>query len=181
MNELHKKIARIKVELQNSKLKKTGFNKHAGFQYFELADFLPQLNELMEKHGVCDMFFIDGEFAKLILTDGNSEFRYTIPFKMFDVPLSSKGNPMMQEVQYLGAINTYYKRYLYMNAFGITDGEIVDSIDSTEIQKPKINEGSATWSEAVKYLQNGGSVNTIKKKYSLTNEQEEKLAIEANG
>ena len=41
----------------------------------------------------------------------------------------------MQDIQYLGALNTYYKRYLYLNAFGITDGEVIDSLDNKEIVK----------------------------------------------
>ena len=47
MKELNKSIIKIRVELQNAKLKKSGRNKFAGFEYFELADFLPKLNELM--------------------------------------------------------------------------------------------------------------------------------------
>ena len=44
---LNESIISIRVKLQNSKLKKSGKNKFAGFDYFELADFLPTLNELM--------------------------------------------------------------------------------------------------------------------------------------
>ena len=39
----------------------------------------------------------------------------------------------MQDIQYLGALNTYYKRYLYLNAFGITDGEVIDSMNNEEM------------------------------------------------
>ena len=39
----------------------------------------------------------------------------------------------MQQIQYLGALNTYYKRYLYLNAFGITDGEVIDSMNNKEL------------------------------------------------
>ena len=44
---LNESIIKIRVDLQNSKLKKSGKNEFAGFDYFELADFLPRLNELM--------------------------------------------------------------------------------------------------------------------------------------
>ena len=44
---LNESIISIRVKLQNAKLKKSGKNKFAGFDYFELADFLPKLNELM--------------------------------------------------------------------------------------------------------------------------------------
>ena len=43
---LNQSIISIRVKLQNSKLKKTGKNTFAGFDYFELSDFLPRLNEL---------------------------------------------------------------------------------------------------------------------------------------
>ena len=45
------------------------------------------------------------------------------------------GKPSMQDIQYLGALNTYYKRYLYLNAFGITDGEIIDSMDTNDLKE----------------------------------------------
>ena len=34
-------------------------------------------------------------------------------------------------------MNTYYKRYLYLNAFGITDGEVIDSMDNGNLAKPE--------------------------------------------
>lgn len=148
--ELNKSIIKIRVELQNSKIKKSGKNSHAGFQYYELADFLPKLNELMEKEEVNDIFTIENEEAKLTLIKGEEKQEYKMPFKIFDTPITNKGNPMMQDIQYLGALNTYYKRYLYLNAFGITDGEVIDSLDNNEITK---EEKKATEGQ-LKVLQN---------------------------
>lgn len=126
---LNEAISSIRVKLQKSNLKKSGKNKFAGFDYFELGDFLPTLNELMEKEGVNDLFTIkDGE-AVLTLIKREERQSYSIPFVVFDTPLNSKGVKSMQDIQYLGALNTYYKRYLYINAFGITDGEIIDAMD----------------------------------------------------
>lgn len=126
---LNEAISSIRVKLQKSNLKKSGKNKFAGFDYFELGDFLPTLNELMEKEGVNDLFTIkDGE-AILTLIKREERQSYSIPFVVFDTPLNSKGVKSMQDIQYLGALNTYYKRYLYINAFGITDGEIIDAMD----------------------------------------------------
>lgn len=132
LNEL---IIKIRVELQNSKIKKSGKNKFAGFDYYELADFLPKLNELMLKEGINDRFTIDESMARLELIKGDERQEYTIPFKIFPTPLNKSGQPSMQDIQYLGALNTYYKRYLYLNAFGITDGEVIDSMDSANLQK----------------------------------------------
>ena len=45
--ELNKSIIKIRVDLQNSSIQKSGKNPHARYGYFELKDFLPKLNELM--------------------------------------------------------------------------------------------------------------------------------------
>lgn len=138
MKELNKSIIKIRVELQNAKLKKSGRNKFAGFEYFELADFLPKLNELMLEEEMNDRFYVQDGYAVLELIKGEEIQTYTIPFNQFDVPVNKQGQPSMQEIQYLGALNTYYKRYLYLNAFGITDGEVIDSLDNNNLQ-PNVN------------------------------------------
>lgn len=147
---LNESIIKIRVDLQNSKIKKSGKNKFANFDYFELSDFLPRLNELMLQEGINDNFKITNDMATLVLIKGEEKQEYTIPFVIFDTPLTYKkdksGNylkdkngeyiqvPSMQDIQYLGALNTYYKRYLYLNAFGVTDGEIIDSMDNNELK-----------------------------------------------
>ena len=134
---LNERIISIRVKLQNSKLKKSGNNKFAGFDYFELADFLPRLNELMLEEGINDLFTIEGDEVALTLLRGEEEQTYKMPFINFSVPVNKSGQPSMQEIQYLGALNTYYKRYLYLNAFGITDGEVIDRMDNNEYKATK--------------------------------------------
>lgn len=139
---LNESIINIRVKLQNAKLKKSGKNKFAGFDYFELADFLPKLNELMLEEKVNDKFNIESDEAVLTLIKGEETQVYKMPFVLFDTPINKKYNKeldeyvdvkSMQDIQYLGALNTYYKRYLYLNAFGITDGEVIDSMNNEEM------------------------------------------------
>ncbi len=71
----------------------------------------------------------------------------------------------MQDIQYLGALNTYYKRYLYLNAFGITDGEIIDSMNNNELSKE--NESNYR-KELINYCkENGIDMNKVAKDYKL--------------
>ena len=160
---LNDSIISIRVKLQNAKLKKTGNNSFAGFDYFELSDFLPKLNELMLEEGVNDLFTIETDLnetmvAKLTLIKGEESQDYRMPFKIFDTPLTFKKDkkgeymkdkennyiqvPSMQDIQYLGALNTYYKRYLYLNAFGITDGDIIDAMNNSDIENKKKSKGN---------------------------------------
>ena len=46
---LNEKIIKIRCALQSSNIKKSGKNKFQGFTYYELSDFLPMLNVLMEQ------------------------------------------------------------------------------------------------------------------------------------
>lgn len=144
MNNLNQSIISIRVKLQNAKLKKSGKNKFAGFDYFELADFLPKLNELMLEEGVNDLFNIEDGKATLTLIKGEERQVYSIPFILFDTPVNLKQEAKtgeirevksMQDIQYLGALNTYYKRYLYLNAFGITDVDVIDAMGNQQEQK----------------------------------------------
>ena len=178
---LNESIISIRVKLQNAKLKKSGKNKFAGFDYFELADFLPKLNELMLEEGVNDIFYIKDDYATLELQKGEEINTYTMPFVLFETPLTYKkdkaGNfiknkegdyiqvPSMQDIQYLGALNTYYKRYLYLNAFGITDGEVIDSMNNNDLSK---NSEPDYRKELIKYCkENNIDMNKLAKDYQL--------------
>ena len=178
---LNESIISIRVKLQNAKLKKSGKNKFAGFDYFELADFLPKLNELMLEEGVNDIFYIKNDYATLELQKGEEINTYTMPFVLFETPLTYKkdkaGNfiknkegdyiqvPSMQDIQYLGALNTYYKRYLYLNAFGITDGEVIDSMNNNDLSK---NSEPDYRKELIKYCkENNIDLNKVAKDYQL--------------
>ena len=189
---LNESIIKIRVDLQNSKLKKSGKNKFAGFDYFELADFLPRLNELMLQESINDRFYIKDDYATLELQKGEEKQEYTMPFVMFETPLTFKkdksGNfiknkdgeymqvPSMQDIQYLGALNTYYKRYLYLNAFGITDGEIIDSMDNSNLEKNPVDELK---DKIKKYgTKASAKLKEIGKKLSELNEEELKILLD---
>ena len=62
---LNEAIIKIKVELQEKKLKQSGKNTFAGFTYFELSDFLPTLNKLMQENGVNDQIIINRDYKWL--------------------------------------------------------------------------------------------------------------------
>jgi len=150
---LNESIISIRVKLQDAKLKKSGKNKFAGFDYFELADFLPKLNELMLEEKVNDKFYIKDDYATLELQKGEEINTYTMPFVLFDTPTNRRVDrdteevyevKSMQDIQYLGALNTYYKRYLYLNAFGITDGEVIDGMNPDDLDKSTKKETKIT-------------------------------------
>lgn len=120
---LYQKIQKIKKELSDKKLKKTGENKYSGFKYYELNDFVPALVELCDKYQVFTKFEFERE--KAMLTIANSEDpSETITYSMPSEELELKG---ANKIQALGGIQTYLRRYLYMTAFDIVENEMFDN------------------------------------------------------
>lgn len=195
IKNLNESIIKIRVELQNSKIKKSGKNKFAGFDYYELADFLPKLNDLMLKNGINDRFTIENDKAILTLIKNGESQTYEMPFERFETPLVYKkdksGNfmkdksgeyiqtPSMQDIQYLGALNTYYKRYLYLNAFGITDGEVIDGMDNGCLPNDKKGKKEEVKKNAKAELKVDNNAITFDYKTALLNKLQE-LGINVN-
>ncbi|MCL2845529.1 MAG: ERF family protein [Chitinivibrionia bacterium] len=123
---VYKKLSAVKAELAKTDLKKSGKNKFANFDYFELSDFLPKVVELCDKHGICTNFFIEGNIAVLDIYDSENveiHANFSCPFVNADI----KGAVAIQQ---LGGAITYLRRYLYMMAFDIVDNDVVDSQES---------------------------------------------------
>lgn len=131
---IYEKLQNCRVELQKMNLKKTGENKFAGFKYYELADFLPTVNELFLKYKMFSDFSIrDGE---AILTIINAE--KVEDYCIFTSPIADANIKGCTPVQSLGGVHTYLKRYLYMNALEIVESDMLDSkVGDMEVEKPK--------------------------------------------
>lgn len=133
---LYQKLQKVRVELQNSKLKKSGKNTFSKYEYFELGDFLPKVNELCEKYNLSTIFQFTKEQADLIVIDVDD----TEKFEVFSTPVeitSLKGGTAMQNI---GATQTYARRYLYVMAFEIAESDLIDAIDhEAELAKAKIS------------------------------------------
>lgn len=139
---IYQKIQKVKIEISNKKLKKTGENKYSGFKYYELQDFLPSVISLCDKYQLFTMFELVSE--KAILTIVNSEnaeekLEYTMP----TADLELKG---ANKIQSIGGVQTYLRRYLYMNAFDIVESDIFDK-GNAEVELPISKETDKTKQE----------------------------------
>lgn len=119
---VYKKLQQARLMLQNTKLTKSGKNKFAGYEYFELGDFLPQIQKICADVGLCGLVSFNNEMAYLTMhdTDGDS-------FTVFTSPMSSAALKGCHDVQNLGAVQTYLRRYLWTNAFEIVEHDALDA------------------------------------------------------
>ena len=139
MNNIYSKMQKARCEFQEKPLKKSGHNKFAGYRYFELADFLPTINSLLEKYNLCSNISFDSEMATLtIINSENTDEKLTFTSPMSEASLNGCHN-----VQNLGAVQTYLRRYLWVNAFEIVEQDGLEATtgktDSGPISKTQAN------------------------------------------
>ena len=124
---VHKKLMQARVELQAMPLKKSGHNKFANYNYFELGDFLPQVNAIFNRIGLCSVVSFDAEYASLTITDVDDGTMIVITSPM--VESSMKG---ASAIQSLGGLQTYQRRYLYMCACDLVENDSFDAAAPTK-------------------------------------------------
>lgn len=121
---IYQKIQAIKEELLEMNLKKSGLNKFANFSYYELSDFLPQIIKLCNKYNLFTQINFNETNGTLTIIDAeepNSKVEYVTPTEELELKGCNK-------IQALGGTQTYLRRYLYMNAFDITENDLFDNI-----------------------------------------------------
>lgn len=127
---IYAKLAQARVKLQKENLKKTGNNR--SFKYFELKDFLPRVNEIFEELKMCAVVRYSSELATLTIYDCEKDESIE-----FTSPMVQKALPSGTEIQNLGAIQTYQRRYLYLTALEIVEDDLVDSIPPEKAEQKK--------------------------------------------
>ena len=132
---IYSRIQKCRVALQKTNLKKSGRNGHLGFNYFTLDDFIFRVNELFLEN---DLF---SAFSIVTTPEGVREAELVIYYKpegkdmesvRFCSPIADAGLKSSTPIQSLGAVHTYMRRYLYVNALEITEPEILDMLAGTD-------------------------------------------------
>jgi hypothetical protein len=127
---VHKKLMAARMSLQEAPLKKSGHNKFAGYNYFELGDFIPTITEIFYKIGLCGVVSFDKELATLCITDTDDGTQIVLTSPMADANL--KG---CHPIQNLGAVETYTRRYLWVSAMEIVEHDALDSSPPVKEEK----------------------------------------------
>ena len=120
---VYDKLNEARLEFQKKNVKKSGQNKFAGYSYYELSDILPLINEIAKELKFTCVVSFGTEIAQLEFIDCEKP-QERINFLS---PMSKASVKGCHEVQNLGAVETYIKRYLYQNCFEIVENDALDS------------------------------------------------------
>lgn len=131
---LFEKIQAVRSELRHTKIKMSGKNTFAKYDYFELDDFLPPLTELMLKYKMTAIPSFTNDMASLTAINSEKpDEQYTITS-----PLGSAELKGCHEVQCIGAVETYQRRYLYQAMFDISESDGLNRTQGEQMpQKPE--------------------------------------------
>lgn len=131
---VYAKLMKARIRLQATEIKKTGLNKFAGYTYLQMQDFLPTVNEIFADIGLCGIVSFGHEDATLTIIDiENPTDRVVV-----STPMSTAALKGAHEVQNLGAVQSYLRRYLWVTAMEIVEHDALDATTgAAEPENPK--------------------------------------------
>jgi len=136
---VYEKMNRVRQEFAGMSVKKSGKNKFAGYEYFELGDFLPVIQRLCDTAGLLTVVSFTADMAELVVVDTEKPDESI----SFTSPMGSASLKGCHEVQNIGAVETYQRRYLYQTAFEIVEHDALDATTG-QADKPKVHTDGAT-------------------------------------
>jgi hypothetical protein len=154
MSNVYTKLNAARTELQRRELKKSGRNKFAGYNYFELGDFLPVVQEIFAQIGLCGVVSYGSEEAALVITDTEKP-ESSIAIK---TPMSSAALRGAHDIQNLGAVQTYLRRYLWVTAMEIVEHDELDATLGAPKDSAKAPAGPEKVSQGRRSFRPGDSV-----------------------
>ena len=130
---VYAKLQNARMLLQAAPLKKSGHNKFAGYQYFELGDFLPTINKIFADLGLCSVVSFTKDYAELriidtdLIVNADGVVLSGGGVVTFTSPMAEANLKGCHPIQNLGAVETYSRRYLYVTALEIVEHDALDS------------------------------------------------------
>lgn len=118
---VYQKLNACRLAFKNAKVAKSGKNTYAGYDYFELDDILNAIIPICNENNCITIVNFSQETAMLSFHDCESGQDI-----VFTSPMSTASLKGCHEVQNLGAVESYIKRYLYQNCFEIAEPDACD-------------------------------------------------------
>jgi hypothetical protein len=115
------KLNAARKAFHERKLKKTGHNAFAGYDYFELGDFLVPALQIFDDLKLSGVISFGTDLASMTLTDLEDGSQFVITS-----PMSTAKLKACHEEQNLGAVQTYLRRYLWVAALEIVEHDALN-------------------------------------------------------
>jgi len=125
---IYKKLNDARIKFHKLSLRKTGHNKFSDYHYFELADFLIPAIQVFDLEGLCAVISFTKETATMTIYDVEKPQDQIV----ITSPMGTANLKGCHEVQNIGAVETYQRRYLWMSALEIVEHDALDRVEFDE-------------------------------------------------
>lgn len=131
---VYSKLLEARRLFAESGIKKEGVNSYAEYDYFRLEEIVPVKQAIFEKVGLCDVISFTDGMATLAIVNVDNPTEVVTFVSQLDRDESMIKNP----IQKVGAVQTYVRRYLYMNALDIVEADAIELTTGKEdTEEPK--------------------------------------------
>ena len=134
MKSLKQKLQEARMMLKEENITKSGKNSFTKVGYYTLQDILPPITRVCHKVGMTPLVTFDKDVATLTIYDWDSDETLTATS-----PMVEQKDSKMNEIQILGSLETYQRRYILQNVFDIVeeDNEVADNLSYHDIMAVK--------------------------------------------
>ena len=130
---IYGKLMQARIEFHEIDIQKTGHNPFSNYRYFELSDFLLPALQCMEKQGLVPIVSFSIEYATMTIYDIATGESFEITS-----PMSTAKLKACHEIQNLGAVETYERRYLWMTLMELVESDQAESVKpESELASPE--------------------------------------------
>lgn len=133
---VHARLSEARQRFHALELKKSGKNSFAGYNYFELSDFVIPALQVFHDCGLSAVISFDPDIAAMAIVNIDKP-EETIVIRS---PMGSASLKGCHEVQNIGAVETYQRRYLWMAALEIVEHDALDAGGAVEETPAELSE-----------------------------------------
>ena len=141
---VYQKLNEARAKFHKKALKKSGHNKFAGYNYFELGDFVIPAIEIFNEVGLTSIIRFGKEIAEFIVVNVDKPEEIIV----FTSPMSEANLKGCHPVQNLGAVQTYISRYLWVSVLHIVEHDALDATTGSKV----VEEGTPDEGKMLDYI-----------------------------
>jgi hypothetical protein len=131
---VYQRLNEARSLFHRTKLQKTGYNKFAGYYYFELSDFVVPALDIFNKCGLLSVIKFGKEIAEMHIINVDKPEEVIIVTS----PMSEAALKGCHPVQNLGAVETYIRRYLWVSALEVVEHDALDATTGKKGDGPTV-------------------------------------------
>ena len=130
---IYAKLMQARIEFHKIDIQKSGHNLFSDYRYFELSDFLIPAMQCMGNEGLVPVISFSVEYATMTVHDIETGHVFVITS-----PMSSANLKACHEVQNLGAVESYERRYLWMTLMELVESDQAENVKpAAELASPE--------------------------------------------